>query len=107
MIHVLVNVGTGSTRKAPVISEALIGDEASAIIRATQELAKSAYIVFKRTLEVPHDPNESHAYVTTSFSYQPLGISGRHTIVSRSITLTPTWCGESLILEQYKLLEIS
>jgi len=106
MIHVIVNIGTGSRRKPSVISDDLIGDENSAIIRAKQELAKSSYLVSTRVLEVPHDPAESHAYVTTSFSYQPLGITGRHTIVARAITLSPNWCGDSLTLEQYKFLEL-
>lgn len=101
MIHVIVNTGSGF-RRAPVISDNLIGDINSAYIRAYQELARATYIVMSRTLELPHDPVEGHAVISDSFAYQPLGIFGRHVITSRTITLTPTSAMDSITLEQYR-----
>lgn len=102
MIRVVVKYGNGD-RKAAVISDPLITDEASALMRAKQELADYIYVHMTRTLSVPHDPaagiNGEH---TGEFAYQPLSMYGNHIIVARSMTFTPTSATDEVTLEQYR-----
>ena len=102
MIKVTVRYGSGD-RKAPVLSDGLIPNQATALIRAKQLLAEYTYIVMDRTLRVPHDPSGGVGGSSTEeFSYQPLDIYGAHRIVSRTITLTPTEATDDLGIEQYR-----
>lgn len=102
MIHVIVSYGSGD-RPAAIISDQLIADEASAIIRAKQELARYTYIVTARSLSVPHDPEEKMpGELTEDLSYQPLDIYGAHLITGRTMTLTHTSCTDEISLEQYR-----
>lgn len=101
MIHVIVSVGSAD-RKAPIINDSLIPDEGTANIRAQQELAGYTYIRMARSLSLPHDPGESHGVMTGYFSFHPLGIFGKHAIVSRVISLTPALAQDTVELEQYR-----
>jgi hypothetical protein len=105
MIHLIVKVGSGQKRGA-VITDPLIPDLTTANIRARQELAKSTYITVTKTLALPHDPLESHACYTNSFSYQPLSIYGTHVITTRTISLTPEGGADAVTLEQYRIMEV-
>lgn len=102
MIRVIVKYGSGD-RKAGVISDALICDEATALMRAKQELAGYTYIKMSRTLELPHDPSGGlGGDLTDEFSFQTLSIYGRHIITGRTMSLTPTSAKDSVSIEQYR-----
>ena len=102
MVKVTVSYGSGD-RKAPVVSDSLIPDQATALIRAKQLLAEYTYIVMDRTLSIPHDPSGGVGGASTEeFVYQPLEIYGKHRIISRSINLTPTSATDELGIEQYR-----
>jgi len=104
MVHIKVKYGTGD-RKAPVISDSLIPDEATATIRAKQELAKYTYIVQNRTLAMPHDPiGGVGGDFTGNFTFQRFSIYGTHLITSRTITLTPSSAKDEVQVEQYREL---
>lgn len=102
MIRVIVKYGSGD-RKAGVISDSFISTEACALMRAKQELANFSYIKRSITLEMPHDPDGGLAGDTTDdFVFQNLSIYGRHVIMSRTITLSPTGAKDSVTMEQYR-----
>lgn len=104
MIRIVVKVGTGTKRLSP-ISDALIPDDVTAYIRAKQELAKSTYFSIKRTLVMPHDPAGEHGVITEDFAYQPLSIYGRHVITNRAVSLTMDGAVDTIIVEQYRIME--
>ena len=102
MIRVILSYGSGD-RKAAAISDGLIVNVATATMRARQELAKYTYIHMARGLSLPHDPHEAAAgVITDEFSYQKLGIYGRHLVKSRTINLTPTSAMDNIEIEQYR-----
>ena len=102
MIKVTVSYGSGD-RKAPVVSDSLIPDQATALIRAKQLLAEYTYIVLDRTLNLPHDPSGGVGGSSTEdFVYQPLDIYGKHRVISRTINLSPTESKDDVQIEQYK-----
>jgi hypothetical protein len=102
MIRVEVKYGSGD-RKAAVISDPLITDDASAMMRAKQELAEFTYIKMSRTLNVPHDPRAGiNGDVTEEFAYSPLGIYGSHIIMSRTMNFSPESATDDVSIEQYR-----
>jgi hypothetical protein len=101
MIHIVVTYGSGD-RKSGTITDSLIPDKGTALIRAHQELAASSYIAVTRTIETPHDPAGEHGVLTDELSYHPLAIYGRHLITSITTTLSPTSAKDSIVLEQYR-----
>lgn len=102
MINITVSYGSGD-RKAPVVSDSLIPDQATAMIRAKQLLAEYTYIVLDRTLSLPHDPDGGVGGASTEeFVYQPLEVYGTHRVVSRTINLSPTEAKDEVKIEQYR-----